>query len=106
VKGHLQILDLRAQGFRPAAVFVHVGGEGDRRYADRDIADGALPEVWTGDDDARLTDLRFLRGLRVHLDAWACGPEWFDSWWDEVLASGPSEVYGVDADGRVKTWRK
>jgi hypothetical protein len=106
VKGHLQILDLRAQGLRPAAVFVHVGGEGARRYAERDIENGLLPEVWTGATNAALADLRFVRGLRVHLDAWACSAAGFYAWWDAVLAAGPAEVYGVDADGEVLVWRK
>jgi hypothetical protein len=106
VKGHQQIVALRSRGMKPRCVFIHVGGEGVPRHVERDIEGGALPEVWTGDTYPPLADLRFVRGLRVHLDAWRCSRTQFYRWWDAVIEAGASEIYGVNAEGSVMTWRR
>lgn len=108
VKGHQQIVDLRMTGRKPAAVFLNIGPAPTPRYAfeaaDRDLAEGALPQVWTESTHPAIADLRCLKGCRVHLALFGGSRDEFWGWWDAVFAAEPAEMFGVEPDGEVVAW--
>lgn len=104
--GHQQIIQLRRQGRKPAAVFVHVGPEptpvwnGDT--PENDIAEGCHPGVWTGLSLPSEHDLRWSKGLFVFC---LCDgfPDGWRFWW-EALKEHAAQMYGIDDMGELVTW--
>jgi len=64
-----------------------------------------LPTVWTQGEKPELADLRFLRGLRVHLELREADPLLFWRWWEAIHDIEPRAVYGIDATGEVVSWQ-
>ena len=101
--GHQQVIALRQKGYKPSCVFFDIGtappGSG------RDVDEGVLPSVWTDGKFPVAADLRFLRGLRVHV-VWHGGSrEMFWRWWDAVVEAAPAHAITVEPDGEVIEWR-
>jgi len=100
VNGHRQIIDMRKRKLRPPAAFV-IDSEVPPIGAEWELPDG-LPTVYVGGDSPELSDLRFLTGMRVHLQA-------DDSaravlWVDRLLQDGSTHVIQT-TDGEVYQWR-
>ena len=106
--GHRQIEALRKAGYKPAAVFLNIGPAPAVRWRwqspEREIENGGLPEVWTGDASPATADLRFLRGCRVHVATFGGARAAWWSWWDAVQAAEPAAMFGVEPDGEVVQW--
>ncbi len=112
--GHRQIVELRMRRKRPSLVFVTVGdAPPPLRFKACDlpawepemaIAAGALPEVFTGQDDPRTADLRFVTGLPVVLTQRQCSDERFWQWFDALQAAGVSAIHGLSPEGEVLAW--
>jgi len=100
MNGHQQILSLRAQGFKPAAVFIE-----DRisTRAEWEIRFGELPAVYVGGDNPALADLRFAADCRVHL--WADDPVRAVAWVDRLLQDGVQHVIQA-TQGEVYEWHR
>lgn len=105
--GHRAIIDLRRRGARPAAVYLVVG-PAPSWNPEGELAAGAIPAVYTEDTPIEAADLRFLLGLRVHVNhAEGCNTEAWWRWWEAVTKAGPSKAYGIDPEtGEVVTWPK
>ncbi len=104
--GQQQILQARRSGYKPAAVFVEIGTPPAGAVSpERDLSDGLLPAVWTMGATPATADLRFLVGMRVHVTLYQGTSEMFWAWWDAIRAAEPAEMYGVEPDGEVVTWR-
>lgn len=95
-------------GWKPAAVFVTVGAAPIARYwfqnPERAMQDGGLPMVFTDGASPAVADLRFLRGLRVHVCMGDGARSAYWPWWDAIQAVEPAAMYGVEPDGEVVTW--
>ncbi|MEB3211289.1 MAG: hypothetical protein VKL39_08035 [Leptolyngbyaceae bacterium] len=72
---------------------------------DTDIGQQALPQVWTDGDDPTLADLRFLRGMRVHLDIGDGPRHSFWQWWAALEAAEAAHIIGIEPDGEVVQWQ-
>jgi hypothetical protein len=104
--GHQQVLKARRKGYKPAAVFVEIGTPpAGAASPERDLLDGLLPAVWTMGALPAAADLRFLFRSRVHVTLLQGSSEMFWAWWDAIRAAKPAEMYGVEPDGEVLTWR-
>lgn len=116
--GHLQILQARQNGFRPAAVFVEAGlsPRQDMRRFDRyesDLACGAHPSVHIpAEEMTRRPDLRFLAGCRVHLHGQSMDDqlmqmaEWIaEAGASEIIVASINDTEIVRyADGNWEAW--
>lgn len=112
--GHRQIVDLRMRRKRPAMVFLTIddapptlwfkGCEAPAWEPEVAIERGALPEVFTGQDDPRMADLRFLTGCPVLLTGRQCSDERFWQWFDALQAAGASAIHGMSPEGEVLAW--
>lgn len=104
--GHQQVMQARRSGYKPSAVFVEIGTPPDGAPSpERDLRDGLLPAVWTMGATPATADLRFVLGMRVHVTLHQGSSEMFWAWWDAIQAAKPAEMYGVEPDGEVVTWR-
>ena len=103
--GHHAIVSLRRNRARPAAVFVTVG-PAPRWNPEGELAAGAIPIVFTEDTLPGAADLRFLLGLRVHVNhAPDCATDAWWAWWEAITKAGPSQAFGIDPEtGGVVTW--
>jgi hypothetical protein len=62
--------------------------------------------VFAADSDPIDADLRYLRGLRVHVGPYGESFEWH-AWWDAIVQAGPSEVFGCHPQTmEVQTWQR
>ncbi len=99
--GHDQVIALRAEGRKPAAIFLE-----DRPVpaigAGWELDVGGLPAVYVGGDNPERADLRFVVGLRVHLVA--NDPERAVRWVDRLLLDGAAHVIQT-TQGEVFQWR-
>lgn len=101
MRGHEQILALREQGFEPTAIFIE-----DRKppkLVNWEIDAGALPAVYVGDDNPKLTDLRFVVGCRIHLVA--DDPNRADAWVQLLRECGAQMVIHSNKDGEIDVWQ-
>ena len=116
MRGHRQIEGARWCGYKPKAVFVVVGSCPVVRYEWQDpervidfggfpVTSTAHPVVYTESTPPALADLRFLVGCRVHLSVHAGRRDAFWDWLDAIKAAGAREIYGVDPEGEVQSWR-
>jgi len=109
VIGHRQIEEARASGWRPAAVFIEIGQAPDVEWPwqapEEQLAREEIPVVWTHGEKPEFADLRFLRGLRVHLELREGDPLLFWRWWEAIHDIEPRAVYGIDANGEVVAWQ-
>ena len=107
--GHRQILDARMAGYNPACVFLNIGPAPTptrlQTKPEDVLAEGALPEVWTDGASPLAADLRFLRGMRVHVALMGAARVEFWPWWDAAAAAQPARMYGVEPDGEVIEWQ-
>lgn len=107
--GHSSVVAMRLRRKKPRRVFLQVGPYPGDRWAwqspDRRTAEGELPEVFVGDTDPLLADLRWAVGLRFVLTQ--CGgaaAQWW-AWWDALKDAGARELLGVEPDGEVMQWQ-
>jgi hypothetical protein len=109
VKGHQQVIAARASGWKPVSVFLTIGSAPVTRYGfqhpESALREGAIPEVFTESDVASLADLRWLRGLRVHLTIGDGPRHAFWQWWVALEVAEASHIIGIEPDGEVVEWR-
>jgi hypothetical protein len=106
MRGHQQVVEARRRGYKPAAVFFDIGTPpAAAASSERDLSEGMRPAVWTMGGTPAAADLRFLLGVRVHVTLHEGSSEMFWAWWDAIRAAKPAEMYGVEPDGEVVTWR-
>lgn len=109
MKGHRQIIAAREAGWKPVAVFLTIGGAPAARYGFQEpegaLREGAIPEVFTEADSPTLADLRWLRGMRVHLTLAQDGPRHaYWQWWAALEAAEAAHIIGIEPDGEVVQW--
>jgi hypothetical protein len=108
VKGHKQVVAARERGWKPVAVFLTIGSAPAARYAfqepEQALSEGAIPEVFTELDAPTLADLRWLRGMRVHLTIGDGPRHAFWQWWAALEAVEAAHIIGIEPDGEVVEW--
>lgn len=100
--GHEQVIALRAEGYKPAAIFVE-DKPVSRLGAEWEIDAGGLPVVYVGGDNPDRADLRFVVGLRVHL--LAEDPGRAVRWVDRLLLDGAAHVV-QSTNGEIFQWHQ
>jgi len=109
MNGHQQVVALRESGYRPTCVFINIGPTPPARRLtvapERMLEQGGIPEVWTDGESPALADLRFLKGLRVHVSLMGGARAEFWPWWDAVVNAQPDHAFGLEPDGEVLEWR-
>ncbi len=102
MKGHRQIIEARRRGLLPVCAFVSVGRAPGFRsdWFENEIAEGALPEVWTDGDCPETADLRWSHALRLHMSPCdGTDAELLLRWTQAFEAAGARFVVIVTPDG-------
>lgn len=99
--GHEHIINMRRNGYKPKAVFIHMS-EPPKDYFK---VEQNYPSVFVGDKKKAREDLFFLKDIsQVHLVA-SDNRENLLSWWCALVDASPKFLI-MDFDGGVETWKQ
>lgn len=111
MKGADRVIRLRLEGYKPSSCWLYFGSKKPdsaprtlRPYLEE--LNDEHPDIWTDGDIPETADLRWVRGLVIHMIADRNTPDdLFDRWVNAVAQNEPAAMGMLLPNGEVAGWK-